>query len=96
MRLVRSWKSRRGPFDVGSAGRAAERLWRIAEAVVAWSNLNIGPPPDHLGQIFAAATADPRVADAFVTNYNHPAAMWQAIESPEATGSRLEKVTAAG
>ncbi|MFF4056611.1 styrene monooxygenase/indole monooxygenase family protein [Streptomyces sp. NPDC001668] len=85
-----------GPFDADFAARAAEALWRIAEPVVAWSNLNIGPPPEHLGQIFAAATADPRVADAFVTNFNHPAAMWQAIESPEATRSWLEKVTTAG
>jgi hypothetical protein len=48
-----------GPFDAGFAGRAAEALWRIAEPVVAWSNLNIGPPPEHLGQIFAAAPASP-------------------------------------
>lgn len=85
-----------GPFDAGFAERAAERLWRIAEPVVAWSNLNIGPPPEHLGQIFAGATADPRVADAFVTNFNYPAAMWEAIKSPEAAESWLTETTAAG
>ncbi|MEU0256698.1 styrene monooxygenase/indole monooxygenase family protein [Streptomyces sp. NPDC006184] len=85
-----------GPFDAGFAERASEELWRIAEPVVAWSNLNIGPPPEHLGAVFATATGDQRVADAFVANFNHPAAMWEAIRSPEATRSWLERTTAAG
>ncbi|MFF7091360.1 styrene monooxygenase/indole monooxygenase family protein [Streptomyces rubradiris] len=85
-----------GPFDAAFAERASAELWRIAEPVVAWSNLNIGPPPEHLGAVFGTATGDQRVADAFVTNFNHPAAMWDAIKSPEATGSWLRNVTAAG
>ncbi|MEU1342579.1 styrene monooxygenase/indole monooxygenase family protein [Streptomyces sp. NPDC005827] len=84
-----------GPFDTAFAERASELLWRIAEPVVAWSNLNIGPPPEHLGGIFVAATGDQRVADAFVTNFNHPGDMWEAVRSPEATGAWLERVTAA-
>jgi 2-polyprenyl-6-methoxyphenol hydroxylase-like FAD-dependent oxidoreductase len=84
-----------GPFDASFAERASERLWRIAEPVVAWSNLNIGPPPEHLGGIFFEATADQRVADAFVTNFNHPAAMWEAIKSPEAAREWLRGITAA-
>lgn len=81
-----------GPFDAGFAERAAERLWRVAEPVVARSSLGIGPPPEHLGGIFAAAIADPRVADAFVTGFNRPAAMWEAIKSPEAAQSWLRDV----
>ncbi|MEU5703972.1 hypothetical protein [Streptomyces aurantiacus] len=87
-----------GPFDAGFAERAADRLWRIAEPVVAWSNANVAPPPEHVGEIFATATAtaDPRVADAFVANFNHPTAMWGAIKSPQAAQSWLKGVTAVG
>lgn len=85
-----------GPFDESFAERVGERLWRIAEPVVAWSNLNIGPPAEHLGGIFVTATGDQRVADAFVGNFNHPDAMWEAIRSPEATEAWLRDVTAAG
>lgn len=87
--------ARGGPFDAAFAERASERLWRIAEPVVSWSNLNIGPPPEHLGGIFAAASGDQRVADAFVGNFNHPAAMWEAVRSPEATEAWLRDVRAA-
>jgi 2-polyprenyl-6-methoxyphenol hydroxylase-like FAD-dependent oxidoreductase len=85
-----------GPFDAAFAERAAGRLWRAAEPVVAWSNLNIGPPPEHLAEIFVAATADQTVADAFVTNFNRPGTMWEAIRSPEATRSWLKEITSAG
>ncbi|WP_327233676.1 hypothetical protein OG349_06515 [Streptomyces sp. NBC_01317] len=81
------------PFDEVFARRVADRLWGIAEPVVAWSNLNIGPPPEHLGEIFATATAVPRVADAFVNNFNDPAAMWDAIKSPADAATWLSKNT---
>lgn len=83
-------------FDEEFAGRVADRLWEIAEPVVAWSNLNIGPPPEHLGRIFATATDDRRVADAFVNNFNDPAAMWDAIKSPEASANWLKEVASRG
>ncbi|MFJ5260992.1 styrene monooxygenase/indole monooxygenase family protein [Streptomyces sp. NPDC088387] len=82
-----------GPFDAGFAEQVAERLWRLAEPVVAWSNMHLGPPPEHLNGLLAAATADPRVAHAFIPNFNHPAAMWDTIKSPEATRSWLDTVT---
>ncbi|MEV7677769.1 styrene monooxygenase/indole monooxygenase family protein [Streptomyces sp. NPDC088341] len=84
------------PFDAAFAERAAERLWRIAEPVVAWSNLNIGPPVEHLGAIFVTATGDQRVADAFVTNFNYPDKMWEVVKSAEATQAWLAEVTEAG
>ncbi|MGW1467988.1 styrene monooxygenase/indole monooxygenase family protein [Streptomyces sp. NPDC002308] len=82
-----------GPLDEDFARRAAARLWRIAEPVVGWSNLNIGPPAEHLGQIFVTATGDQRVADAFVRNFNDPEAMWEVVKSPEATASWLKGIT---
>ncbi|GEB55113.1 styrene monooxygenase/indole monooxygenase family protein [Streptomyces gardneri] len=85
-----------GPFDEAFAERVAERLWRIAEPVVAWSNLNVAPPVEHLGGIFVTATADQRVADAFVANFNHPADMWEAVKTPDATRAWLDKITEAG
>ncbi|AJE80478.1 hypothetical protein SLNWT_0102 [Streptomyces albus] len=84
-----------GPYDTAFAERAAQRLWQAAEPVVAWSNLNIGPPVEQLGALFTTATADQRVADAFVANFDDPAAMWQAIRSPEAAQSWLARVTSA-
>ena len=81
-----------GPFDEEFCRRAEKELWRLAEPVVAWSNSALGPPPDNVLDILRAATADQLIADAFIDNFNDPAAMWKVMRSADNTGTWLNQL----
>jgi hypothetical protein len=81
-----------GPFDEEFCRRAEKELWRLAEPVVSWSNAALGPPPDHVLDIMGAATADQRIAAAFIDNFNDPAAMWEVMRSPDNTRTWLGRL----
>lgn len=82
-----------GPFDEQFCRRAERELWRLAEPVVSWSNAALEPPPEHVLDIMRAATADRRVADAFIDNFNDPAAMWESMSSPDNTTTWLNRLS---
>ncbi|HEX6471315.1 MAG TPA: styrene monooxygenase/indole monooxygenase family protein [Streptosporangiaceae bacterium] len=81
-----------GPFDEEFCRRAEATLWRLAEPVVSWSNSALEPPPDNVLDILRAATADQRVADAFIDNFNDPVAMWRLMGSADATSAWLDQI----
>ena len=81
-----------GPYDEEFCRRAERELWRLAEPVVNWSNSALGPPPDNVLDIMRAATADPRVADAFIDNFDDPAAMWDVLRSADNTSIWLNQL----
>jgi 2-polyprenyl-6-methoxyphenol hydroxylase-like FAD-dependent oxidoreductase len=74
-----------GPFGEEFCRRAEKELWRLAEPIVSWSNAALGPPQDNVLDILRAATADQRIADAFIDNFDDPAAMWQTMRSADNT-----------
>jgi 2-polyprenyl-6-methoxyphenol hydroxylase-like FAD-dependent oxidoreductase len=80
------------PFDEAFCRRAEARLWEHAAPVVEWSNSYLLPPPAHRRQLLAAACDDSRVADAYINNINDPAAMWNALATPEAADAWLLSV----
>ena len=71
-----------GPLDESFCRKASDALWQHARPVVEWSTAFLAPPPPHVAGLFAAAAQDRRVADAFVSNFNDPVAMWQTLSSP--------------
>lgn len=74
--------------------QATERLmWSVAEPVVRWANLFLGPPPPHALALFAAAAEDPAVARAFVNMFNDPVAMWRVLSTPEGVTAFLRTFT---
>lgn len=77
------------PYDEHFCRRAEARMWELAGPVTEWSNAFLLPPPPHALELLAAASADQRIADAFVDNFNDPPAMWQAFGSPEGTATWL-------
>ncbi len=77
------------PYDREFCRRAGRRLWRDAEPIVEWTNAALGPPPPHVVDILAAATADGRVADEFIDRFDAPARMWDLLRSPDATAAWL-------
>jgi 2-polyprenyl-6-methoxyphenol hydroxylase-like FAD-dependent oxidoreductase len=82
------------PYDAEFCRTASERLWEHARVVVEWSNAFLAPPPPHVAALFGRAAADRRVADAFVGNFNDPAAMWAALSSPEGADAFVERCLA--
>jgi 2-polyprenyl-6-methoxyphenol hydroxylase-like FAD-dependent oxidoreductase len=73
------------PYDERFCRDTSARLWEQAAPVVNLSNAMLAPPPPQLLRVFGEAAADPRVATAFVNNFNDPDAMWRALATPEGT-----------
>ncbi|MBB5938717.1 styrene monooxygenase/indole monooxygenase family protein [Streptomyces zagrosensis] len=74
-----------GAHDETFCRTVSEQLWTLAQPVVDWANLFIGPPAPQIGTLLAAAATDQRVADAFVARLDHPEAMWHGISSVQRT-----------
>ncbi|HZB32305.1 MAG TPA: styrene monooxygenase/indole monooxygenase family protein [Streptosporangiaceae bacterium] len=83
-----------GPYDEEFCRRAEKELWRLAEPVVNWSNSALGPPPDNVLDIMRTATTDQRIADAFVNQFDDPAAMWEVLRSADNTRTWLSQLWA--
>ncbi|MCP3804859.1 monooxygenase [Allokutzneria sp. A3M-2-11 16] len=83
------------PYDEEFCRKVSEQLWSTAGNVVDWTNLFIGEPRPHLGQLISEAADDQRVADAFVRNLDDPEAMWHSISGPEATARFLDRARSA-
>jgi hypothetical protein len=81
-----------GPFDEEFCRQAEKELWRLAEPVVSWSNSALGPPQDHVLDILRAATADQRIADAFIDNFNDPTGIWEIMRSADTTHTWLDQL----
>ena len=75
------------PFDEEFCRSTTARLWEHARHVVEWSNAFLAPAPPHVAALFGQAAQDKRVADAFVSKFNDPVAMWAILSTPEGVTS---------
>ncbi|MFH9349573.1 styrene monooxygenase/indole monooxygenase family protein [Kitasatospora sp. NPDC017646] len=82
-----------GPLDEAFCRTASARLWEHARHVVEWSNAFLAPPPPHVRELFGRAAADKRIADAFVSRFHDPEAMWGVLADPEGVESFLAACT---
>jgi hypothetical protein len=60
-----------------------DELWSFAGPVTAWTNAFLQPPPPHILELLAAATADQPVADAFARGFADPARFAATLSTPE-------------
>ena len=81
-----------GGYDEGFCRALAAVLWHQAQPVVDWTNAFIGEPSPHVLKLLTAASADQRVADAFVANLDRPDAMWHTISAPDHTDEFVTRV----
>ncbi|MBT2383080.1 styrene monooxygenase/indole monooxygenase family protein [Streptomyces sp. ISL-11] len=61
------------PFDRTWMRRTFAAYWEHARHVTAFSNMLLGPPPEHVGRVVAAAAEHPEVAHRYVNGYADPA-----------------------
>ncbi|MCP3804857.1 monooxygenase [Allokutzneria sp. A3M-2-11 16] len=84
------------PYDEMFCRAMSKQLWDGVSDAVNWSNAFLAPPPPHVLRLLAEAAGDKRVADAFVNNFNDPAAMWRAVSSPWGAESFLTETAGKG
>jgi 2-polyprenyl-6-methoxyphenol hydroxylase-like FAD-dependent oxidoreductase len=84
------------PFDAEFCRAASARLWEYARYVVEWSNAFLRPPPPHVAELLLAAAEDKQVADAFVSTFNDPVAMWSTLRDEAGAAAFLARVQAKG
>jgi 2-polyprenyl-6-methoxyphenol hydroxylase-like FAD-dependent oxidoreductase len=77
-------------LDEHFARRLEDELWSFAGPVTAWTNAFLRPPPTHVLELLAAATAHQPVADAFANGFADPAWFAAQLASPEATAAFVQ------
>lgn len=80
------------PYDESFCRKIETQMWECARPVTEWSNAFLAPPPPHALELLGAATGDRRIADAFVDNFDDPAAMWHVLSTPENTTGWLNSL----
>lgn len=94
--VAQALAAHRGAYDVDFCSRLSEQLWATAQPVVDWTNLFLGTPAPHVFSLLTAASADQRVADAFIANLDDPPAMWHSISRPEHTAAFIDAAQSEG
>ncbi len=61
-----------GPFDEAWMQATFDAYWAYAQAVTAWTNALLTPPPEHVLGLLGAASRDERVAHRFVNGFDDP------------------------
>lgn len=61
----------------------ADELWSFAGPVTAWTNAFLLPPPPHILDLLATATAHPEVADAFAAGFADPVRLATSLATPD-------------
>lgn len=84
-----------GPFDREWMRSAFDAYWQLARHTVEWTNLMLGPPPEHLMEVFGAATQHPEVADRFSAIFDDPPIARELALDADRARDYLKRVEAA-
>jgi hypothetical protein len=84
------------PFDRAWMRSAFERYWDSARHVTRWTNLLLGPPPQHVLDIMAAAGRIPAVARRFVNGFDDPSDFGDYFFEPDRTAAYLAAAATQG
>ncbi|MBW8482777.1 styrene monooxygenase/indole monooxygenase family protein [Actinomadura parmotrematis] len=83
-----------GPFDAGWMQATFDAYWdTYARFPTAFTNMMIGPLPEHVQQVLGVASADDGVAARFAACYTDPPTTEEWIMDAGATGAYLASVT---
>ena len=83
-----------GAFDRDFCHDTEQKMWELLEPVTYWCNASMGPPPDHIFPLLAAAHEHPALAKAYIANNDDPRTQWATISDPAATAAFIQQHTA--
>ncbi|MQA94702.1 MAG: FAD-binding oxidoreductase [Streptosporangiales bacterium] len=81
------------PFDPAWMQETFDAYWDYARHSTHFSNMLLGPPPEHFLQVLGVAAEDPRVAQRFADGYTHPEDFDRWILHPDKTADYLASLT---
>jgi styrene monooxygenase A-like protein len=84
-----------GPFDAAWMTETFETYWHYAQAVTAWTNALLTPPPEHVLQLLGAAGQDERVARRFVNGFDDPRDYFEWFMDPAKADAYLAELAPA-
>ncbi|MGW1836086.1 styrene monooxygenase/indole monooxygenase family protein [Streptomyces sp. NPDC002067] len=80
------------PYDAAFMELAFGRFWDNARSSTAWTNAMLGAPPQHVLELFGAASANPRIASRFVNGFDDPRDFFHWFMDPAAAQNYLAEV----
>ncbi|MFH9229383.1 styrene monooxygenase/indole monooxygenase family protein [Streptomyces lydicus] len=82
------------PYDAAFMELAFGRFWDNAGAATAWTNAMLGAPPQHVLELFGAASANSRIAARFVNGFDDPRDLFRWFMDPVAAKNYLTEIGA--
>ena len=72
-----------GDFDGAWMQATFDQYWDYAKFVTQWTNALLGPPPEHVLNLFGAANTRQGIADWFVNGFNDPRDYFPVLFDPD-------------
>lgn len=82
-------------FDETWMRQTFDRYWETAQHVTKWTNTMLAPPPEHILNLFGAATQLQPIADRFANGFNDPSDFENFFYDPAKTEGYLAEVSGA-
>jgi hypothetical protein len=83
-----------GPFDRAFMEQTFERYWDYAQYVTGWTNALLGPPPQHVLELFVAGNEHQAIASRFVNGFDDPRDYFDWFMDPDKATSYLAELGA--
>jgi styrene monooxygenase A-like protein len=78
-------------FDEAFCRTWEHQLRELTRPVTDWTTAALHDPAPHLIEILRAASRDQRIADAYLDNFDDPAAMWDSMSTPQGAAAFLRR-----
>jgi|SRR5690242_20468006 len=78
-------------YDESFCSRLENKLWETGKSATEWTNATLLPPPQHVMEVFVAASQIKSLADELVENFGRPDHNWQVFSSPEGAAAFMAK-----
>ncbi|MFC7219507.1 styrene monooxygenase/indole monooxygenase family protein [Streptomyces polyrhachis] len=82
------------PYDAAFMELAFGRFWDTAQCATTWTNAMLGAPPQHVLELFGAASTNARIAARFVNGFDDPRDYFHWFMDPAAATDYLGEVSA--
>jgi hypothetical protein len=79
------------PLDEDFCRRTEQQLWEATRATTEWTNMTLQPPPQHVIDLFIAASQHKEIADEIIENFTVPERNLAILSDPDCVEKMLAK-----